>query len=181
MRRIARKKFTLKNTYLIIIIFFILLSLPYGFSILKSSRNLGGDVQAAKWDFKINDNDLSELSINLANTLVNNNYNTTKVIPGTKGVINLSLDFSSVEVSAIYSVTLSEKTSLPTNLKIYSDADMTEEFTGFSGDIKVASSSKTINKKIYWQWVFSDDDETAWADKKINLVLDANAKQKVNS
>lgn len=181
MRRIARKKFTLKNTYVIIIIFFLLLSLPYGFSLLKSSRNLGGDVQAAKWDFKINDNDLSELSINLANTLINNNYSTTKVIPGTKGVINLSLDFSSVEVSAIYSVTLSEKTSLPTNLKIYSDADMTKEFMGFSGDIKVASSSKTINKKIYWQWAFSDDDETSWADKKINLVLDANAKQKVNS
>ena len=112
MRRIARKKFTLKNTYVIIIIFFILLSLPYGFSLLKSSRNLGGDVQAAKWDFKINDNDLSELSINLANTLVNNNYSTTKVIPGTKGVINLSLDFSSVEVSAIYSVTLSENINL---------------------------------------------------------------------
>jgi hypothetical protein len=56
-------------------------------------------VSVAKWSFKVNNERQSNIIIELKDTIITNNYSSTKVIPGTKGRIDFDIDFSDSQVS----------------------------------------------------------------------------------
>ena len=140
------------------------------------------NMKVATWKFEINSTGSTKLNIDLADTIIANNFSTTTVIPGTKGKIALDIDFSSTKVATEYQILLDKNnTVVPSALKFYSDAAMTVEFTGFQGNILLKDIDKLVQKNIYWQWDYTSVDETnTWTNKEIKLGLVAQAKQKVS-
>ena len=104
------------------------------------------------------------------------------VIPGAEGEINLNIDFSTTKVATNYEIKLDPtSTIVPPNLKFYVDETKTQEFSSYIGTIALADIDKPINKKIYWQWSYTTEDETLdWSNKQITLALQAIASQKVS-
>ncbi len=144
----------------------------------KNTANARATV--AKWSLKVNSHTTSEtVTINLEDTITTNSYSNTSVIPGTKGRIEIDLDFSETEVDTVYSIsTVDENTILPSNLKLYSDSAMTQELTTISGSVSSSNTDTIVNRYIYWKWDFTDTDETSdWSGKDITLQLVLNASQ----
>lgn len=167
-------------------IFLVLLcvfSLSFTITYSRYSSGIHGDssIKVATWDFKINSDYNRNINIDLADTLIENNYSTTKVIPGTKGVIQLNIDFSGSKVATSYSILGDDSvTVVPENLKFYSDSEMTVEFTGFYDNIPLEKINQVVSKNIYWKWEFTDTDETVtWANKNIVLGLKVTGEQDI--
>lgn len=169
------------------ILLFILLSIlfvpifGFTYSSYVSSANTDGEVKVATWKFQINSS-TTKLGIDLADTIIENNFSTTEVIPGTEGKIVLEVDFSTTKVATQYQIQLdSSETFVPSHLKFYSDSAMTEEFIGFSGEIPLQDIDQPILKTIYWKWDYTDDDETVeWSNQEITLGLLVIASQKLD-
>lgn len=158
-----------------------ILSLPYVTTYSRYFNKAGGDanIKVATWNFKVNSNTLENININLADTLVENSYSNTSVIPGTKGIIRLNIDFSGTKVATSYTIAVDKSvTVIPDNLKFYSDSNMTKEFTDFSGNVSLDDIDTIVTKNIYWKWYFTDVDETSdWANKNIVFSLQAEGRQ----
>ncbi len=145
-----------------------------------STNSSAASVKAAKWLIKLNDTTSGNINIDLSKTIVANNYSTTSVIPGTKGVITLEFDFSQTEVGVDYLINADQtKTVLPPNLKFYTDEDMKNEFNGYSGSVAVDNINNIVTKKLYWQWNYTEDDENDWMAKDLSLVLNTLVNQDV--
>lgn len=130
------------------------------------------DNTVAKWSFKVNNQSQSSILIELKDTIITNNYSMTKVIPGTKGRIDFDIDFSDTQVSTKYQIIpVTANNVLPANLKLYTDAEMTEELTSITGTVALQDVDTVISKTIYWQWVFTDTDESSWANEDLVLEL----------
>lgn len=180
-----KKKHSPRNGWkilsLLLIMILSILSLPYVTTYSRYFNKAGGDanIKVATWNFKVNSNTLENININLADTLVENSYSNTSVIPGTKGIIRLNIDFSGTKVATSYTIAVDKSvTVIPDNLKFYSDSNMTKEFTDFSGNISLDDIDTIVTKNIYWKWYFTDVDETSdWANKNIVFSLQAEGRQ----
>lgn len=136
-------------------------------------------VSIAKWNFdaKIED---SVIGVDLLKTIVDNNFSSDKIVPGSKGVIPVVIDGTLSNVVISYSISIdTASSSLPSNFKLYSDANYQNEITSLDGDIPLESDS-AFSTNLYWKWVFTDDDESEWQNKEIKLYLIANAEQKID-
>lgn len=181
-----RKKSNIKelNFILAFISVFLIIGyflIPYTESKYLSEATNKAEVKIATWNFKINNNSDKELEINLASTVVENNYTSDSVIPGSEGIINLNVDYSNTKVAFDYVIELkSENTNLPSNLKLYTDENYTNEFVSFSNSVPLENDG-TTKYKIYWKWEYTEIDETTeWSGKDIKLYLTAKATQKVD-
>lgn len=180
-----KKKHSPRNGWkilsLLLIMILSILSLPYVTTYSRYFNKAGGDanIKVATWNFKVNSNTLENININLADTLVENSYSNTSVIPGTKGIIRLNIDFSGTKVATSYTIVVDKSvTVIPDNLKFYSDSNMTKEFTDFSGNVSLDDIDTIVTKNIYWKWYFTDVDETSdWANKNIVFSLQAEGRQ----
>lgn len=180
-----KKKHSPRNGWkilsLLLIMILSILSLPYVTTYSRYFNKAGGDanIKVATWNFKVNSNTLENININLADTLVENSYSNTSVIPGTKGIIRLNIDFSGTKVATSYTIAVDKSvTVIPDNLKFYSDSNMTKEFTDFSGNVSLDDIDTIVTKNIYWKWYFTDVDETSdWANKNIVFSLQAEGRQ----
>lgn len=176
------KKRNLKRKCLLL--FFSLFIVPLAFvtySKFSSQAVNNNEIQVAKWNFKINSVGTQQLNIDLAKTITANNFSLKHVIPGTSGVINLEMDFSNVDVDLEYSIDRNiDGVVVPNNLKFYTDASMTEEFTSFNGTVKLEDITTPVVKTIYWKWAFTTDDESEWEGKDISFALDANVSQLIS-
>lgn len=162
----------------------VLLTCIGGFTYSKFINNSSSqsNLKIATWKFKMNSNRTTNLGIDLTDTITENNFSSNSVIPGTNGVINLNIDFSSTKVATLYNITVNNTdTSVPNNLKFYTDKNMTQAFTSFSGNVSLQDIDTIINKKIYWKWYYTEDNENEWQNKEIKLVLTATAEQDVNN
>ena len=56
---------------------------------------------------------------------------------------------------------------------------MTQELTSIEGTVALADVDTVVTKTIYWQWVFTDQDESSWANEDLVLELALNASQNV--
>ena len=133
-------------------------------------------VSVAKWNFdaKIED---SVIGVDLLKTMVSNNYSSSKIVPGTMGVIPIVIDCTQSNVAIKYSITIdSASSTLPENFKLYSDANYQNEITALEA-IVMQESTNTIETKLYWKWNLTDDDESEWQNKEIKLYLDVEANQ----
>ena len=134
-------------------------------------------VQVAKWNVKVNE--ASSLDIKLADTITQNNFSNDYVIPGTKGIINLNLDFSDTQVDAKYILSI-QRENLPDHLSFYSDENMSTSFEEETGLVSKENMSTPIIKKIYWKWNFTDDDETeTWTEKDLSANITVDCQQQM--
>ncbi len=156
-------------------------SIEKAYAAYMTSRGDTLSFEVAKWSLKVNYKTRESVTIELKDTLIQNNYSMTKVIPGTKGKIDLEIDFTNTEVSTKYNISVdATNSSLPDNLKLYTDAEMTNELTSIDGVVNLEDIDTAITKEIYWKWIFTDTDETAdWSNKDITLELVLNTSQRI--
>lgn len=166
---------------ILIILICIVLVVPFSFASYKSVAKPKDKLSVATWSFKVG-NKTSKYDIDLADTITDNKYSLTKVVPGTCGVIQFDIDLSNTKVSALYNISInSQSTNIPENLKIYEDSDYQIPFSGYSGKVTLDNINKSLVKRIYWKWIYTDDDENSWANKQITLSLLTEARQETEA
>ncbi len=177
-------KYIINSLFLILVLvvsigYFVAGDTASRYSSKVESANKSTMVSVAKWKFdaKIEN---SVIGVDLLKTLVDNNFSSDKIVPGSKGVIPVVIDCTLSKVAVSYSVSIDTKnSSLPSNFKIYSDADYKNEITSLDG-VVMQDSESAVNTNLYWKWVFTDDDESDWQNKEIKLYLVVDAKQKID-
>lgn len=115
-----------------------------------------GTAKVAKWAFE-DDNDITTIDIDLAQTYDATTLVADRIAPGTEGSFEIELVNTNSEVGVDFTVELGTVTNVPTNLKFYKDSGYTTELvpgTGkLTGQIK-AGDSTGVKPKIYWKWVY---------------------------
>lgn len=181
--KIRVRKRRLKKRWVFLGVGFILLVLTVPFTYTYSSyiSDSSGDpnIKIAPWKYRINASNDQELVINLADTITDNNYSMTTVIPGTRGAIPLEIDFSDSKVASDYVITLDRSNYvLPDNLKLYADEDRTIEFQEISGSVLL--DDPVVTRYIYWEWKYTEVDETAeWTNRELQVGFTIDLKQKI--
>ena len=210
----TRRKNILVVSICTIILILLVASPVYLISFAKYTS--GGEsntpINIAKWkvNMKINNSqfysshDITSrpFEIDLKDTIIANNYSMTKVVPGTKGKIQIHLDFSGAEVNAEYAVIIAPsgllQNSVPPNLKFYKDANCTIPYhnaiehaeyqkylngtSTFTPEYQIALMTEFNEDKastIYWKWNFTNDDENNYQDKFFLIEALVTARQKV--
>lgn len=100
------------------------------------------------------------------------------VMPGDSGSFTFEVDVtgSSTDVELTVSIT---GTTIPKNMKFYTDSAHTDEFTTETYTItKSASMTKTVTVYWYWDGTISDEDDTADAGKAISASINVSAVSK---
>lgn len=178
--RIRKRKKVKYSLFLVIICFlsFLCMGMSVSYSRFVAGGDSSADIKVAPWKYKINASTSESVSIDLKDTIINNNYSMSSVIPGTKGAIPIEIDFSGTKVASEYAVMLDrDSMDLPDNLKLYTDSSMTEEFSSFSGKVMLDDNPK-ITKTIYWEWKYTLEDETSsWANQNLQVKLSVDLKQ----
>jgi len=137
----------------------------------------------ASWVFKANNN-ASNFAITLSPTQTTRTLNST-MAPGTSGsfTINLSTEGSALGVN--YTITFSNFTNLPSNLKFYSDSayntetDITASGYSLTGTL---NANSTLAKTIYWKWEYGTSSsvttDNSSADKSVSFTATVVGQQK---
>ena len=210
----TRRKNILVVSICTIILILLVVSPVYLISFAKytSDGNSNTSINIAKWKvaMKINNSEIYSsnnttslpFEINLKDTIIANNYSMTKVVPGTKGKIQINLDFSGTEVNAEYAVIIALpgllQNSVPPNLKFYKDANCTVPYPNvienaeyqkylngtstFTPEYTTALMAEFNAEKvstIYWKWNFTDDNENNYQDNYFLMPALVTARQKV--
>lgn len=177
-------KTKIKLVYLYYAIIILLFVIGITFSNYISTTTSETQIKASKFSFKVGTTSGDEeITIDLEDTIINEEEG--KVIPGSEGKIDLEIDFSDMEVATDYTITVdTDNTTIPSNLKLYTDSKYTTEFNSFSGTAKLDDATKTQTKTIYWKWNFTTEDETKntttttdWMGEDIILTLKINVEQ----
>ena len=161
------KAFFFKSALILILL--LLIIIPFNittYSEYSSEVNSNDSLRTAKWMFNVNGK-TDNVSINLENT-INNGYR--KVVPGSSGRIDLSIDFSGSEVASKYIINV-DSSVLPSNLKLYTDSNYVEEFNNITSNVGLDNINEVLCTTIYWKWNYTLEDETVWMDKDISLIL----------
>lgn len=161
------KAFFFKSALILILL--LLIIIPFNittYSKYSSEVNSNDSLRTAKWMFNVNGK-TDNVSINLENT-INNGYR--KVVPGSSGRIDLSIDFSGSEVASKYIINV-DSSVLPSNLKLYTDSNYVEEFKNITSNVGLDNINEVLCTTIYWKWNYTLEDETVWMDKDISLIL----------
>lgn len=210
----TRRKNILVVSICTIILILLVASPVYLISFAKYTSDGKGNtsVNIAKWKvaMKINNSEIYSshntislpFEINLKDTIIANNYSMTKVVPGTKGKMQINLDFSGTEVNAEYAVIIALpgllQNSVPPNLKFYKDANCTVPYPNvienaeyqkylngtstFTPEYTTALMAEFNAEKvstIYWKWNFTDDNENNYQDNYFLMPALVTARQKV--
>ncbi len=127
-----------------------------------------GSATVAKWSFKANNETTTFADINIASTAYTNinNADKNRIAPGTAGSFDIMLDATGSDVAVGYTIAFTNLSNQPTNLKFYSDKEMTQEITnlstGLTGaiDYNATADAMKTTKTVYWKW----DYQTASGD-----------------
>ena len=158
---------------------FFLLLIPLTYSSYVSNSASHSSIKVAPWRYRLNGIGSDVVTFDLKDTIIDNDFSMTSVVPGTKGKIALEFDFSGTKVAVSYQISLASSNS-PNHLKLYSDEEMTQEFTSIKNDILLKNIDKKIVENIYWKWDYTTDDETeTWTNRDISVSFSVLAMQKV--
>lgn len=152
------KKFNFKIILLSMILIaftLVVFDVPQSVSRFINGKNGGNTLNVADFRPKLNGSTNLSQSIDLASTITTNNYSDNLVAPGTNGDIVLTLDFSNVDVTTDYVISVGT-TDLPTNLILYSDSSYTTVLTSISDTFQIGGSTTHV-KHIYWKWEYLTD------------------------
>lgn len=142
--------------------------------------------------------DLGKSCVNCVSTSDGSNT-VYKLQPGSKGEFSIKVDASSSKVKTaskvtMYGLTMGGSTTFPTGLKFYvnnggsrtelslqnlSGADGVDIFDNYSSPWSAETSTKTAEKTIEWEWLYSSANDNAFAGKDISFSLKALAEQVV--
>ena len=170
-------KFKLIVLFSLIFVFYVIFS-NITFSSYKSNSISNKSIQVASFNYKIESDKMNNLNINLEDTILPNNYSNNKVIPGTNGLINLKLDFNNTDVGVKYKI-MFNLDKLPSNLKLYKDSKFTKELTYIEDEINLEELNTKQEINIYWKWIFTDDDESSYQNKDIELIINSTVSQNI--
>ena len=157
------------------LLFLIIITLPTTRGFYESSGSSNVEVKIAGWNFLVNGKkEIEQVEIDLSKTL-NEGYE--KIIPGSSGVINLDIDTTGTDVTMKCKIEMvEEETNKPKNIKLYKDSSYQEEIEdGYEFIIKY-DEDKT-EKKIYWKWEYTEEDEKEWMEKEIKIKLNVIGEQ----
>ncbi|MBE5805276.1 MAG: hypothetical protein E7313_00940 [Clostridiales bacterium] len=174
-----KKKHTGSNILIILLILIILASTGVGlYSWAKYRTTVEGTAtgEIAKWNFNVTDGNSQTEAIDFTVTRTDNNESVAKdkMAPGTYGIVEIGIDATGTETALTYIIE-GEVSNLPTNLKLYSNEERTEEIIivnnkfSYGGYMSLQEIGKRA-EKIYWEWPF-ETGETA-AEKTANNKID---------
>lgn len=110
------------------------------------------------------------VDVELKDTTLGNKVTDGKIAPGTDGSFSIQISPGATDVMFKYSITLSNFTNQPKNLKFYSDSTFTTELTEKSAgsgiyelykDEEMALNGADVTKTIYWQWPYNVSTESS--------------------
>lgn len=175
-------KFKSKRIIFIIIYYVLLIiaiSISSSLARYTNKVSIVSKVDVAKFNFKITDV-IQGQNIPLSNTVVDDGYGGQLVIPGSKGIITLNLDFSEVEINTKYQILVNNENSiLPENLKFYVDPNCQNSLSNFEGQVNLEETN--VEQKIYWTWEFSDENESEYMNTELKLELQVYVSQNTES
>ena len=142
------------------------------YAIYKSNASGNVEVSTAKFQIKLNNSESLTQNIILKDTITTNNYSDDLVVPGTKGMFDLELDFTNVDVSVNYTINFTTS-NLPNNLKLYSDSNYTNQILSLNDSYTIGSSLIKTNT-IYWKWDYltdsaSNENDNSFMNREISL------------
>lgn len=94
-------------------------------------------------------------TIDLTDTITNGK----NLAPGAVGKFNIDIDFTGVETDSSYRISF-DRNDIPNNLKFYVDEKLTKEITVIDGTELASYTDKTAEHIVYWQWIYSETDES---------------------
>lgn len=152
----------------------------YAFYTTTITGTISGTI--ANWSFKAN-NATSTFNITLKPTQsVTAN---SKIAPGTSGSFSVVLKNEATLLGVDYTLTFSDFTNIPSNLKFYNDstfatvADITSSTYSLTGTLAANSS---ITKTWYWKWPYGDassiTNDNSAAEKNITFKVNVVGVQK---
>ena len=68
---------------------------------------------------------------------------------------------------------------LPSNLKLYKDSNYKEELNYIEDEVNLDKLNTKQEINIYWKWLFTDDDESLYQNKDIELIINSEVKQNI--
>lgn len=143
----------------------------YTYAKYKTSVNGTGQVDVAKWSFKVNDNSQQMETIQLTDTIDETKLINGKVAPGTSGKITLNINGSGSEVGLTYEVGFENEQNKPTNLVFTYGGEEYKSLSKLSkkitGDIFANDANKVRTVEIPWVWEYetgSDDNQISAND-----------------
>ena len=174
-----KKKSSLKIIFLYYAIAIILLMYGITFPQYRTTASGEAKINTSKFSFKITD-ELSSVNLELSDTLTDNLYSKNKLVPGSRGVLQLEMNFSDIETATKYSISLDTLNSqIPENMKLYTDSSYNVEFSGYTGITELGTDR--IIRNIYWKWNYTTVDETnKWMKNDIKIALNIIAQQRTN-
>lgn len=171
------------------IIFLFVLAISTTMARYTNNINLVSKINVAQFNLTVEDdsspqnmiqksrsNDINNKVVNLNDTVIDDGYGGKLIIPGSKGVITLNLNFTNVETAVDYDIVVNTE-NLPNNLKFYADEDYTININNFKGIAKL--NDKIISHRIYWVWQFNDEDEGTYINSNMNAKISVHIVQKV--
>ena len=143
------------------------------FAKYTSGATTSKTAKVATWVIKANDEkiadnfSLTEGKIFEGNAYGTDEENADKIAPGTCGSLTFSLKNES-EVDAEYLVEVTKGANMPAHITLYKDSAFTQEIDdkGITGDLLRTATAAT-DVTIYWNWEFTDDDETEIAGEEV--------------
>lgn len=118
----------------------------------------GGQVDIAKWSFKVNGNSEQLETIQLVDTIDESRLVNGKIAPGTRGAFTINIDGTGTEVGIDYYIEFENEQNKPTNL-VYSYEG--QKFNSLSeigpianGTIYANDENKIKDITIEWQWEY---------------------------
>lgn len=136
----------------------------YTYAKYRTSVNGTGQVDIAKWSFKVNDNSQQMETIQLTDTIDETKLIEGKVAPGTSGKIVLDVNGSGSEVGISYEVGFENEKNKPKNLVFTYDEKEYKSLSELSkkiiGDIYANDTNKVRTIEIPWEWKYETGNGT---------------------
>ena len=176
MKIITKREKLIYTTFIALLLAILLLSVISDVYARYSSTMSGsGNIELAKWSFKVNDTQEGEsFSIDIKTT----DETQTKISPESTGTLTLTIENAS-NVSAQYIVELNEKfmnTQIETDtIKVYTD-DTYQTMIDMKNNVLKGKLKESETKvlKLYWKWVPNADVDQRIAENYDGFTITAN-------
>ena len=136
----------------------------YTYAKYRTAVRGGGQVEVAKWSFKVNNSSEQIETINLEDTIAGEYLLANgKIAPGAEGQFSLLLDATESEVGVHYDIEFKNEKNKPQNLKFIYEGQTYNSLTELSkqiiGNILANEENKVKEITIRWRWKYETGTE----------------------
>lgn len=150
-----------KKIILILTLLLVVLTLGIGgytYAKYRTSVRGGGQVDVAKWSFKVNGDSEDLETIQLFETIDESKLVNGKIAPGTSGEFTINIDGTGTEVGIDYHIKFENEQNKPTNLVYYYENQkynsLSEIGPAVNGTIFADEEDKIRDITIQWEWQY---------------------------